>query len=102
MKSRSRKPKVDPWEYTLTWPLWPETSYALLEILRRHTMLYLEYVTHDLCEEDPDKAAKEIQRAANRLKEIVALLPGAVDATIVVHCPAHRLSRIQSDWEADL
>ena len=41
---------------------------------------YLEYVTHDLAQTDPDKAAKEIQRAADRLKEIVAMLPGAEDA----------------------
>jgi len=58
----------------------PETSSTLLEILRTDVMRYLENVTHDLAQSDPDKAAKEIQRTADRLKEIVEMLPGAEDA----------------------
>jgi hypothetical protein len=79
MKTRQRKTIIDAFEYTLTWPIWPETSSTLLEILRADVLLYLDYVTHDLAWSDPQKAAKEIQRAADRLKEIAAMLPGADD-----------------------
>jgi hypothetical protein len=40
---------------------------------------YLEYVTRDLAQSNPEKAAKEIQRAADRLKQIATMLPGAND-----------------------
>ena len=73
------KPNIDPIEYALTWPLLAETSSTLLEILRTDVMRYLEYLTHDLAQSDPDRAAKEIQRAADRLKTIAAMLPGAED-----------------------
>jgi len=79
MKTRRPKPTINPFEYTLTWPIFPETSSTLLEILRADVLRYLEYVTRDLAQSDPAKAAREIQRAADRLKHIATMLPGADD-----------------------
>ncbi len=93
MKTRSPKPTIDPFEYTLTWPIFPETSSTLLEILLADVMLYLENVTHDLAQIDPDKAAREIQRAADRLKEIAAMLPGADDPWLTKVGSPYELSR---------
>ena len=93
MKTRRPKPTIDPFEYALTWPVWPQTSSTLLEILRADVMLYLENVTYDLAQTDPDKAAREIQRAADRLKEIVAMLPGADDPWLIKVGSPHELSR---------
>jgi len=67
-KSVPRKPKTDPWEHVLTCPLPPQTSFDLLDTLRQDILTYLAWVTQDLVQGDPDRAAAEIQRAADRLK----------------------------------
>ena len=41
---------------------------------------YLNWVTHDLVQTDPQKALREIQRAADWLTRITAMIPGAMAA----------------------
>jgi hypothetical protein len=86
MKARQRKTKIVRRKGALTWSLWPETSYALLEILREDIQLHLEWVAHDLVQVDPGKVPKEMQRVADRLKAIEELVPAA---SIVIQLPAH-------------
>jgi hypothetical protein len=85
MKARQRKTKIDRRKGALEWSLWPETSYALLEILREDIQLHLEWVARDLVQVDPAKVPKEMQRVADRLKMIEELVP---DASIVIQLPA--------------
>jgi hypothetical protein len=77
-RSRKSKPKLDPWEHALICPLPRQSSFQFLEALRKRILVYLEWVTHDLAQGDPDAAAQEIQRAADRLKVIAAMLPAAL------------------------
>jgi hypothetical protein len=77
-----RKPKTDPWKHALTCPLPPQTSFELLDTLRQDILTYLAWVTNDLVQGDPDRAAAEIQRSADRLKTIAAMTPGALAAAI--------------------
>jgi hypothetical protein len=86
MKARQRKTKIDRRKGPLTWSLWPETSYALLEILREDIQLHLDWVAHDLVQVDPAKVPKEMQRVADRLKAIEELVPAA---SIVIQLPPH-------------
>jgi hypothetical protein len=86
MKIRSRKTRIDRSQRALTWSLWPETSSALLQILRADISLHLDWVKHDLAQIEPDKVPKEMQRAADRLNAIAELLPAA---TLVIQLPAH-------------
>jgi hypothetical protein len=87
MKTLPHKTKLDRSQRALTWSLWPETSSALLQILRADIALHLDWVKHDLAQIDPHKVPKEMQRAADRLKVIEELLPAA---SIVIRFPAHR------------
>jgi hypothetical protein len=52
-------------------------NYELLQTLRLDVVKYLNWVTHDLMQTDPQKALREIQRAADRLTRITAMIPGA-------------------------
>jgi hypothetical protein len=70
------------WEPALTLPLPPAPDLRLLFAARDHVILFLQWVTNDLAQADPDKAKQEIQRAAARLIEIAALTPGAVSAHV--------------------
>ena len=80
---RPRTPKLDPWEHALTCPLPPNTSFQLLDALRRDVLIYLDWVTADLVQGNDDRATKkEIERAADRLKVIAAMMPGALAAAI--------------------
>ena len=87
VKTRRRNPKIDRSQHALTWALWPQTSSALLEILRADISLHLDWVKRDLAQIEPDKVPREMQRAADRLKLIEGLLPAA---SIVIRFPAHR------------
>lgn len=87
VKTRRRNPKIDRSQHALTWALWPETSSALLQILRADISHHLDWVKHDLAQIEPDKVPKEMQRAADRLKVIEELLPAA---SVVIQLPAHR------------
>jgi hypothetical protein len=81
-KSLPRKPKTDPWEHALTCPLPPQTSFELLDTLRQDIIAYLDWVTHDLVQDDAGPAMAEIQRAADRLKKIAAMMPAALAGAI--------------------
>jgi hypothetical protein len=86
VKTRRRKTKIDRSQHALTWALWPQTSSALLEILRADISLHLDWVKRDLAQIEPDKVPKEMQRAADRLKVIEELLPAA---SVVIQLPVH-------------
>ena len=75
---RRRKPKLDDWEHALTCPLPSPPPYELLENLRQRVMFFLNWVTHDVAQGDPDGAVREIQRAADRLKLIASLTQAAL------------------------
>ena len=77
---KPRKAELDSWEHALTCPLSPSISYELLQALRLEVVKYLSWVTHDLVQTDPQKALREIQRAADRLTRITAMIPGAMAA----------------------
>jgi hypothetical protein len=80
MKTSRRKPNRDPWEHALTCPLPSQTSYQLLQALRQDILAYLEWVTGDLVQDgNPAETEREIQRAADRLKQIAAMMPAAKD-----------------------
>jgi hypothetical protein len=87
MKTRRRKTKIDRSQHTLTWPLSPQTSYALLEILRADIRLHLDWIKHDLAQIVPDKVPREMRRAADRLKAIEKLTPAA---SLVIQLPARK------------
>jgi len=87
VKTRRRKTKIDRSQYALTWALWPETSSALLQLLRADIGHHLDWVKHDLAQIEPDKVPKEMQRAADRLKVIEKLSPAA---SIVIQLPVQR------------
>jgi hypothetical protein len=72
-------------EYALTCPLPPWTIYEDLQIRRADVLSYLEFLTHDLAQGDPERALTEIQRAADRLKTIASLTPIALAAAIRKH-----------------
>jgi hypothetical protein len=57
-------------EHALTCPLPVKKNYQLIQTLRDDVLAYLEWVTHDLVRRKPTVAVGEIQRAADRLKEI--------------------------------
>lgn len=63
----------------MTCPLPVGTSYELLEVLRRHVLTYLDWVTHDLVQGDLAGALREIQRIADRLTRITAMTPAALE-----------------------
>ena len=73
------------WEYALTCSLPDWTSYEDLQIRRADVLSYLEFLTHDLAQGDPERAVTEIQRAAARLKTIASLTPIALAAAIRKH-----------------
>jgi hypothetical protein len=73
------------WEYALTCPLPPWTSYEDLQIRRADVLSYLEFLTRDLAQGDPERAVTEIQRTADRLKTIASLTPIALAAAIRKH-----------------
>ena len=72
-------------EYTLTGPLPSTITYEDLQMGRGDILGYLEFVTHDLAQADPERAIKEIQRAADRLKKIVYWTPVALAAAVRKH-----------------
>jgi|ERR1035438_5779891 hypothetical protein len=95
-KPRTRKPKPDPWEHSLTCPLPPSSSYQLLDTLRQNVLAYLAWVTNDLVRGDLEGALREIQRCADRLTRITAMIPAALETAI-----NDDLQRQQQQAEAD-
>ena len=67
-------------EYTLTGPLPPTISYQDLQMARADVLSYLEFLTRDLAQGDPERAVTEIQRAADRLKTIARWTPNRTSA----------------------
>jgi hypothetical protein len=56
-----------------------------LQIRRADVLSYLEFLTHDLVQGDPERAVTKIQRAADRLKTIASWTPIALAAAIRKH-----------------
>jgi hypothetical protein len=73
-KARRPKSHVHPWEHALTCPLSPDTSYYVLTELRDHVLDFLRDLPHDFTLDDGNDRDTEIQRAADRLKEISRLI----------------------------
>jgi hypothetical protein len=69
---------TDSWERALTCPLSPDIGYECLQNLRLAVVKYLNWVTHDFVLEEPEQALREIQRVADRLTRITAMIPDAV------------------------
>jgi hypothetical protein len=89
-RTRRRPAEIDQveikyWEYALTCSLPQWTSYEDLQIRRADVLGYLEFLTRDLAQGDPERAVTEIQRAADRLKTIASLTPIALAAAIRKH-----------------
>jgi hypothetical protein len=74
--------EVNDWEPALTLPLSQKPSFELLEAARQDILTFLDWVTHDVAQVDPNKTKHEIQRAAARLIEIAAATPAALSAAI--------------------
>jgi len=60
-RTRRRTAEIDEaeikhWEYALTCPLPPWTIYEDLQIRRADVLSYLEFLTHDLAQGDPERA----------------------------------------------
>lgn len=70
------------WEPALTFPFPANPDVALLFKARDQVIEFLECMANDLAQDDPEGAARGIQRAAARLIEIAALTPAAVDVDI--------------------
>lgn len=68
---------TDSWERALTCPLSPNIGYECLQTLRLSVVKYLNWVTHDFVLEEPEQALREIQRVADRLTRITAMIPDA-------------------------
>lgn len=70
------------WEPALSFPLPANPGSKLLREARRLVLSYLDWITSDngINSEGPDWAVDEIRRASERLIEICAALPAAVDA----------------------
>jgi hypothetical protein len=58
---------------------------SIYELAKMTGLSYLEFLTHDLAQGDPERAVTEIQRAADRLKRIASLTPIALAAAIRKH-----------------
>jgi hypothetical protein len=71
------QPEIDLWVYALTCSLPRKKNYRLLKILRDDLLAYLAWVTDELAQADPNQSAIEIQRTAERLREIAMLMPSA-------------------------
>ena len=98
--------EVNDWEPALTLPLPPQPSLELLEVARQDILTFLDWVSHDVAQVDPDGAKHQIQRAAARLIEIAAATPAALSDAIEadVNRPraeanAERLRQIEEDAE---
>lgn len=87
----------DRWEHALTRPLTRRTTYEVIELMRADLFEYLDVLTTDPYDDNPAGRAwrdNEIQRAADRLKELTphraraaqaAMKAGRVDYAYVVH-----------------
>jgi len=68
------------WEPVLTLPIPRRPSLQLLEAARGQVLLYLDWIMTDMVQTDSALAVRqEIERAANRLLEIAAAMPSAIE-----------------------
>ena len=68
----------------------------MLDTLRQNVLAYLAWVTNDLVRGDLEGALREIQRCADRLTRITAMIPAALETAI-----NDDLQRQQQQAEAD-
>ena len=81
-RGRMKKPTGttrDIWEYAMSCPLPPSSSYEFLQALRLEVVKYLNWVTHDLVLVQRNLALREIQRGADRLTRITAMIADAAE-----------------------
>jgi hypothetical protein len=79
MKKPTRR-EQDAWNFAFRAELVPGISYDALQGLRRDVVQYLNWVTRDLVQAEPEKACLEIQRAADRLTRLTVLIAEALKA----------------------
>jgi hypothetical protein len=72
------------WEHALTRPLTRRTKFELLELMRADLFEYLDVLTADLYNSKKDRAIRdaEIQRIADRLKELTPLRAEALGVAL--------------------
>jgi hypothetical protein len=71
------RPDIDLWTRALSCPLPRKKNYQLLKTLRDDILAYLVWVTDELAQGDMGQASAEIERAAERLRNIAMLMPAA-------------------------
>jgi hypothetical protein len=71
------RPDIDLWTHALSCPLPRKKNYQLLKTLRDDILAYLVWVTDELAQGDMGQASAEIERAAERLRNIAMLMPAA-------------------------
>jgi hypothetical protein len=76
MKKPNRKER-EAWDFAFRCELAPGIAYDGLQGLRRDVVQYLNWVTRDLVQTEPEKALLEIQRAADRLTRLTVLIADA-------------------------
>lgn len=79
MKKPSRR-EQEAWDFAFRVELAPGISYDGLQGLRRDVVQYLNWVTRDLVQTEPEKVSLEIQRAADRLTRLTVLIAEALQA----------------------
>jgi len=70
------------WDASLTSPLPHSVSYELLDDYRQNILQYLDWITQSLILRDQPAALREIQRVADRLTRITAMMPDALERGI--------------------
>jgi hypothetical protein len=69
------------WDPILTLPLPKNPSLELLDVTRRQVLLYLDWIMHEMVQiDDSWTVRRELERATDRLLEIAAALPAALEA----------------------
>ncbi len=87
MKSDYPSREKNRWEHALTRPLNRRTKFELLELMRADLFEYLDVLTADPYNGKKDRAIRdaEIQRIADRLKELTPLRREALGAALKAH-----------------
>jgi len=79
----------------------PSISYELLQTLRLDVVKYLNWVTHDLVQTEPQQALREIQRAADRLTRITAMIPDAIERHLQEYKKQIEIQRLSTEGGVD-
>jgi len=93
------RPEIDLWTHALTCPLPRKKNYQLLKTLRDDILAYLAWVTDDLAQVDPGQVSAEIQRAAERLRNVAILMPAARASATSHDLEEETLTPVWLNWK---